>query len=121
MKLLLDQGLARGCALVLRDFGHDAIHVGDLGLQRADDDEILSRATAESRVIVTLDADFHASIAVSGATKPSVIRLRLEGLSSLVSATLINDLVRRFETDLTTGSFLTVDHTSARLRKLPIR
>lgn len=82
MRLLLDQGIGRGCTDVLRDFGHDTVHVGDLGLQRADDEIILSQAASESWVIVTLDADFHASIAVTGAAKPSVIRIRIEGLSS---------------------------------------
>src|SRR5438046_3183564 len=121
MKLLLDQGFGRGSAQVLREFGHDAVHVGELGIQKADDDVILARAIAEKRVIVTLDADFHASIAVRGASQPSVIRIRIERLASGAAATLINDLARRFEEGLTAGAFLTVHETSARLRLLPIR
>src|ERR1043165_3590539 len=110
MRLLLDQGLGRGCADVLRHFGHDAVHVGELGMQDADDDSILSRASADDRVIVTFDAAFHAAIAVKGATKPSVIRIRVEGLSSSAAATLINSLAAQFESELVAGAFLTVDH-----------
>ena len=38
--------------------GHDAVHASDLALNRAPDNELLSIATAECRVIVTADLDF---------------------------------------------------------------
>ena len=59
MKLLLDQGLPRSAAALLRDVGIDAIHVGEIGLQIAEDTEIIQRAREEEQVVVTLDADFH--------------------------------------------------------------
>ncbi len=43
MKLLVDQNVAAPrVADLLRDAGHDAVHVSELGLQRAEDDEILA-------------------------------------------------------------------------------
>ena len=80
MKLLLDQGLARSTATALREVGFDALHVGDIGMAEALDAHIVERARIEGRVIVTLDADFHAILALTGATSPSVIRLRIQGL-----------------------------------------
>ncbi len=61
MKILLDQGLPRSAADALREVGVDAVHVGDIGMAAALDEQILARAHAEERVVVTLDADFHAS------------------------------------------------------------
>ena len=43
-------------------------------MARATDPKIIRHALSEDRIVVTLDADFHALLAVSGSTKPSVIR-----------------------------------------------
>lgn len=80
MRFLLDQGLPRSAAHLLRDHNVEAIHVGDLGLASASDAKILEFGLLEHLVVVTLDADFHALLALSGASKPSVIRIRIEGL-----------------------------------------
>lgn len=40
-------------------------HVADIGMSRALDSEILECGRLEKRVCVTLDADFHALLAVS--------------------------------------------------------
>jgi predicted nuclease of predicted toxin-antitoxin system len=89
MKLLLDQGLPRTAGKALRDVGIDAVHVGEIGYSTADDAAILQRGRDEGRIVVTLDADFHALLALSGATSPSVIRIRIEGLRGEDAARLI--------------------------------
>ncbi len=61
MKLLLDQGLPRTTAGLLRADGIDTVHVGEIGRATADDPLILQRGKDENRTIVTLDADFHAA------------------------------------------------------------
>jgi predicted nuclease of predicted toxin-antitoxin system len=80
MKLLLDQGLPRSAAVVLQTQGIDTIHVGEIGYATAEDAAILHLGHKEGRTIVTLDADFHSLLALSGATSTSVIRIRIEGL-----------------------------------------
>jgi len=80
MKLLLDQGLPRSTVRHLASMGIAAEHVGDLGLARAADVHILDVARERQAVVVTLDADFHAIMATSHATSPSVVRIRIEGL-----------------------------------------
>lgn len=79
MRLLLDQGLGRVAAELLRHAGHDAVHIGELGLPRARDEQIVEIALREGRTIATFDGDFHAMLAVSNASGPSVIRLRVQG------------------------------------------
>lgn len=57
-------------------------------MSRAEDPDIIEWARAQD-AIVTLDADFHAELAVSGASKPSVIRLQLQGLEGAAVANLV--------------------------------
>jgi predicted nuclease of predicted toxin-antitoxin system len=80
MKLLLDQGLPRSTVSQLSKIGIEAVHVGEIGMAAAEDAEILAFAEQHSRVVVTLDADFHTLLARSGGAGPSVIRVRIEGL-----------------------------------------
>ena len=51
MKLLLDQGLPRGAAPRLRAQGLDVLHVGEIGMARADDVAVLHKARNEGRVV----------------------------------------------------------------------
>lgn len=78
MRLLLDQGLPRTAADLLHSAGMDAVHTGECGLATASDIAILEYTRAEDAIVVTLDADFHALMALSGATQPSVIRIRIK-------------------------------------------
>lgn len=64
-RLLLDQGLAPLAAVILRKECFDAIHMSEIGMDRADDVAILERARMEERVCVTLDHDFHAHLATA--------------------------------------------------------
>ncbi len=68
IKMLLDQGLPRTAAGLLRERGWDVQHVSERGMSRAEDSAIIDLARLEQRMVVTLDADFHALLAVSGAT-----------------------------------------------------
>ena len=63
MKLLIDKALSPKVALVLCEAGHDAVHVGELGLGAAEDPVLLDRAAAEVRVLVSADADFGSLLA----------------------------------------------------------
>lgn len=67
----------------------DALHVGDLGMASASDLEILADGREQRRIVVTLDSDFHALLALSGSSKPSVIRIREEGLKAAALCRLI--------------------------------
>lgn len=80
MRFFLDQGMPRSTVDELLDRGFEAEHVGQLGMARALDEEILEAASNRDAVVVTLDADFHTLLATANATTPSVIRMRIEGL-----------------------------------------
>jgi predicted nuclease of predicted toxin-antitoxin system len=80
VKLLLDQGLPRSAASILRQKQIEATHVGELDMASASDQRIIDYARENSFSIVTLDADFHALLAVARAAGPSVIRIRVQPL-----------------------------------------
>jgi predicted nuclease of predicted toxin-antitoxin system len=121
MKLLLDQGLPRSAVNLLCEAGHDAIHTGDSGLATAADAVILNAARREGRTVVTLDADFHALLALAGAAEPSVIRIRIEGLRARPLADILLTVLDRCAEDLRKGAVVSVTEERIRLRRLPIR
>lgn len=121
MNLLLDQGLPRLAVPELRRSGFDVVHAGDVGMAVATDDELLLFARREGRIIVTLDADFHALLALSNAATPSVIRVRIEGLRAQPLAALLRTvLIVLCEADLHAGATVSVDTASVRVRALPL-
>jgi len=120
MKLLLDQGLPLSAAALLRDAGIDTIHVGEIGMSEAEDAEIIQRARVEERVVATLDADFHALLALDEAISPSVIRVRIERLRAQALTDLLLMVIAECEEDLEQGSAITVEPSRIRIRRLPL-
>ncbi|WP_025321934.1 DUF5615 family PIN-like protein [Deferrisoma camini] len=119
-RIPLDQGLPRSTGRILRDLGWDAVHVGDVGLARATDSELLLVAALERRVVVTLDADFHALLAIREQATPSVIRIRREGLDGPAVAQLLVSCWPKIEQALAEGAAVSITATAIRIRKLPI-
>ena len=120
IRILLDQGVPRDAAQELRAGGIDAVHVGDLGMSAATDTEILDAARAREAVIVTLDADFHTILAVSGANRPSVIRIWQQGLKAAAFVHLLGNLLSQCEADLRHGCIITVKQRKTTCHRLPI-
>ena len=121
MRLLLDQGLPRRSALLLRERGFDALHTSEIEMAEASDQAIIERAHQEERTVITLDADFHTLLARSGASAPSVIRIRVEGLRAEEMTLLIVQVLEAITEDIARGVVVSVDaaHT-IRLRRLPL-
>jgi predicted nuclease of predicted toxin-antitoxin system len=87
MQLLVDMGIARRTATDLANGGIDAVHVGTLGHATATDRQIVDRARADGRIVVTLDRDFSQLLATEGFDSPSVIYLRIDAKCSVLSVT----------------------------------
>jgi predicted nuclease of predicted toxin-antitoxin system len=120
MKLLLDQGLPRSTVLHLSKAGIDATHVGEAGLATASDAKILKFANQSGNIVVTLDADFHALLALSGVAGPSVIRVRIEGLRGEALASLRITVLKVCRDDLNKGAMVSVTENGFRIRQLPL-
>ena len=120
MKFLLDQGLPRSTVGHLQAMGLGAEHVGNLGLATATDETILTEGRNRDAIVVTLDSDFHALLALSNASSPSVIRIRVQGLKGEDVARIIQQVVEATEHDLTAGTAVTVTDRRLALRRLPL-
>ena len=71
-------------------------------------------------VVVTLDADFHAILAVSGAQGPSVIRIRLQGLGAPEVVAVVGKVLASFEAELKRGALITVKALKTTCHRLPV-
>jgi predicted nuclease of predicted toxin-antitoxin system len=73
LRFLLYEGLSPRVLDPLRAAGHDVVHARDVGLQSAPDQVVLAAALEQGRVLLTLDTDFGALLALSGALQPSIV------------------------------------------------
>lgn len=119
-EFLLDQGLPRSTVQHLLGMGLQAVHVGNLGLASATDETILNAGRDRGAIVVTLDSDFHALLAWSKASAPSVIRIRIQGLKGDGVARVIQQVVQAVESDLLAGAAVTVTERRLALRRLPL-
>jgi predicted nuclease of predicted toxin-antitoxin system len=119
VKFLLDMGLAGSTARYLRDCGHDAVHLREQGLQRLPDTEIVAKAVAEHRIVLTHDLDFGRIVALSRARVPSVVTFRLGDMRAAEVNRQLDELIARFAADLDRGALISVSDQGIRVRHLP--
>jgi len=82
--------------------------------------KILDFVRKESRVVITLDSDFHTILAVTNASAPSVVRIRLEGLKGPDLAFLIRRIWPIIEPHLQRGAMVSVNEAGVRIKKIPV-
>lgn len=93
MRFLLDANMPRSALHAIVQAGHEALHVRDIGLGDASDNEIDQFALTQSWVLVTRDTDFCDIRAYPPENSAGRLVLRVQDTSV---ATDIADLVRRF-------------------------
>jgi predicted nuclease of predicted toxin-antitoxin system len=98
VRFLIDEMFSPAVARHLTDLGHDALHVRDLGLSGSTDDEVLDRAIAEDRVVVTENAvDFVALLdtATSAGLVTAPVVLALKRTLPADAGAMANGLAKR--------------------------
>lgn len=120
MKFLADMGISPQTVSLLREHGHDAIHLHEERLDRLPDPLILEKARRERRVLLTHDLDFAELMAASGANLPSVVIFRLRDMRPDSVNRHLRIILRRHLPSLAQGGILSVTDGRIRSRMLPL-
>jgi predicted nuclease of predicted toxin-antitoxin system len=121
LRFLVDNALSPIVAEKLAGAGHDVLHVRDLGMQAATDEEIFDLAAREDRVIVSADTDFGTILALRRTAEPSVVLFRRSsGRRPDAQAKLLLEQLPRIADSLERGSVVVIEEDRIRIRALPI-
>jgi len=121
VKCLIDQALSPAVATELGGAGHDAVHVRELGMHAASDEEIFDRPARDDRVVVSADTDFGTLLATRKQTSPSVILFRHGSQHRPVDqAALLKANLPKIGDALKAGSIVVIQPDRIRIRALPL-
>jgi predicted nuclease of predicted toxin-antitoxin system len=112
VRLLVDANLSPSLIAGLVEAGFEALHVGDVDLLTASDAAIIDYGRANDLVVVTVDSDFAAALAIAGAAQPSVVQLRDVGeLTPSAHLALLTANLGTVVEDLEAGAIVSLSPT----------
>lgn len=97
------------------------MHAAAVGLDRAPDAEIITRALLESRTIVTADLDYPRLLAITQATAPSLILFRDGEWSEADVRGRFGDVLAALTENDIRDSVVVVERDRIRRRRLPLK
>ena len=113
MRVLLDACVWGGAKAQLASEGHDVTWIGDSAADPGDE-EVLSQACAERRVLVTLDKDFGELAIVRSLPHCGIVRL--VNVAATRQADVCLMVLKRYEEDLNRGALITASSGRTRIR-----
>jgi predicted nuclease of predicted toxin-antitoxin system len=120
IRILADMPISPQTVSYLGGMGYEAVRADKLGMERAEDEQLLRYAAERDMVIITMDLDFAGFLALSGMTKPSVITFRLRNPDASRINKMLEDILPRLVSELEVGNVVTVEEERIRVRRLPI-
>lgn len=116
MKFLADECCDAGLVRAIRDDGHEVLYALE-SLRGASDDELLRRAVAEERLLLTEDKDFGELVYRLRRPAHGIILLRFDVVDRASKITRLRELVTQ-KADRLVGSFIVLEVDKIRLRPL---
>lgn len=116
MKLLLDENPSPAHASRLRQAGHDAVAVLDVGLGGSDDNVVRQFTLAEQRTLVTIDSDFSHIPRFPPENTPGVIWLRPWPPTETAIQSLLDGALRQLSEIPIAGKLVVVEPGRIRIR-----
>ena len=121
MRIVADVHISPITVQHLTELGHDAIRANAVLPGSAPDHEIVAWAAANERVVITQDLGFAGILALTGATRPSVVTLRLSDSRVEAVNRILESVLPRLEEPVVAGAVITVGDNQVRIRRLPVR
>jgi len=120
MRFLADMGISPKVVELLRDQGHDALHLHEESLGRLPDVDILEKARKEGRIVLTHDLDFAELLALGESSSASVIIFRLRDMRPTNVRRHLQAIIDHHADALARGAIISVTEGRLRVRGLPI-
>lgn len=120
VNVLVDMNLSPDWVPVLQRHGWSAVHWSTIGDPRATDRTIMDWAAANGYIVFTHDLDFGAILALTRATGPSVLQIRVDDVLPDYLEGVVIAALKQHDADLTSGALVAVDESKSRVRVLPI-
>lgn len=114
MRFLVDRCAGRGLAEWLVEQGHDVVDASGFDPDPGDE-ALLAMATAEGRIVVTLETDFGTMIFTQSIAHAGLIRLPDVRVSERIR--LMEQVLATHGADLAAGAVVTVSGTRIRVRQ----
>lgn len=100
--------------------GHSCRHVGDIGMSRADDPQIVKLAKKDNEVIITHDLDYGDILALSGERNPSVLIFRVKNTHPSHLMSLLDKYLEKLLESYEKGAITIIEDAGVRIRELPV-
>jgi predicted nuclease of predicted toxin-antitoxin system len=111
----LDENVPDSVGTILRKAGHDVALARDQQLAVADDDRLLSVASAEGRALITLDRDFTNTLRHHPGTRAGIIVIRLHAQTLLLIRRSADELARLLAEESPRGHLWILDESKLRI------
>jgi predicted nuclease of predicted toxin-antitoxin system len=118
VRWLADECIDAALVKHLRERGHDVVYMAEIA-RAADDADVMARARAEGRLLLTEDKDFGDLVFRRGAQVPGMVLLRLDPAMHALKRRRLDAAMTRFAEEGLQGRYTIIE--AGRFRSRPLR